>query len=287
MVTVPISVIIPTWRRPAILLTTLNAVAHCEPQPAEVVVHIDANDDETEAALAAAPLPVRLLHTKTTLGPGGGRNRLMQAASHDILVSLDDDSRPIDKDFFRQIMQWTDRHPEYAAFTIPSWIRDETPTDVSHSITESSGFEGCSVVLRRDAVMAVSGYIPLRYAYGMEETDMALQLLDAGFALARVNSPHVRHDISPGHHAHPAVDRAWLVNTALLPFLRYPFPYILLLPLKVLRRMAFSLKYGRFGTVCSGLASIPGTLWHYRELRAPVKCSTMHRYIKLTRSVNR
>ena len=283
----PITVIIPTWRRTAILLKTLNAVAACDPLPAEIVIHIDAHDDETEAALAASPLPVRILHSETTMGPGGGRNRLMQEAAHNIMVSLDDDSYPIDKDFFQQVMQCADDHPEFAVFALPALLLGETPSTDPQPIRETSAFEGCAAILRRDALLSVAGYLPLRYAYGMEEADIALQLLDAGFSLARVDHPQVQHDTTPNHHSEPAVDRAWLINTALLTALRYPAPHLFLLPIKILRRMIFSMKQGRVRTVFSGLTAIPGTLWHYRHMRAPIKRRTIRRYIALNRTSTR
>jgi GT2 family glycosyltransferase len=267
------------------LLKSLNVLAACEPQPAEVLIHIDANDDETEAALAAAPLPVSILHAETTLGAGGGRNRLMHEASHDIMVSLDDDSYPIDKDFFRQVMQLTDTHPEFSVFALPSWSRGETPYATPRPIRGDATFEGCAAVLRRTALVSVAGYLPLcNWSHGMEECDISLQLLDAGFALARVDQPHVRHDVTPTHHDKSALDRAWLINTALLPFLRYPFPYVLLLPIKVLRRLLYSLRRGRFGSIFSALVAIPGTFWEYRHLRAPVKGRTIRRSVVLRKN---
>ncbi len=287
MDSVPISVIIPTWRRSAMLLKSLNVLAACEPQPAEVLIHIDANDDETETALAAAPLPVSMLHAATSLGAGGGRNRLMHEASHDIMVSLDDDSYPIDKGFFRQVMQLTAAHPDFVVFALPSWHPGETPSAKPQSIREATTFEGCAAILRRPPLLSVAGYLPLRdWSHGMEECDISLQLLDAGFVLARVDYPHIRHDITPTHHDKPALDQAWLINTALLPFLRYPFPYVLLLPYRVLRRMIYSFRRGRFGSVFSGLVAIPGTFWRYRRLRAPVKRSTIRRYILLRKRID-
>lgn len=278
---VAVSVIIPTWRRSACLLKTLARVAECDPRPQEVLIHIDVDDNETAAALVDSPLPVRTFQSETRLGPGGGRNRLLREAACEAVVSLDDDSYPVCVDFFRQVVELLDAHPGFALLALPCLMPGQPPPEARPGVREFVAFEGCGAILRRSVLLTVPGYVPLRYAYGMEELDMALQLLDAGHVIGRVDRPCVQHDLVIANHIRPRVNAAYIVNMALLPFLRFPWPYVLLLPVRVLRRVAYSIGQHRYRGIGAGIFGIPAALWRSRRLRRPVKRSTMKRYLQL------
>src|SRR6266568_6038385 len=96
-----ISAIIPTWRRPDTLRRALLEILSCDPSPPEVLVHIDASDDQTPPMLDRDfKVRVAWFQSTTTQGPGGGRNLLIQRARHPLVASFDDDSWPIDRDYF-------------------------------------------------------------------------------------------------------------------------------------------------------------------------------------------
>lgn len=281
MDSVDVSVIVPTYRRPSQLLQTLGRVADCRPRPSEVIVHIDAGDDVTVPALAAAPMPVRILCAKSPMGPGGGRNRLIREASHEFIVSLDDDSYPLDPDFFGRTVDILTANPDLALLAVNCYRRDQEPEPIRDLVTEGCAFEGCGAIFRRSALLAVEGYRALRDAYGMEESDVVLQLLDAGFRIGRAHALRVRHEVDLIQHAKPRLNAAQISNTALLPFLRYPWPYVAGLPVKVLRRVLFCVRAKRFAGVGAGLARIPGAIWRHRHSRRPVSRDTMRRYLAL------
>ena len=79
--------------------------------------------------------------------------------------------------------------------------------------------------MRRDAFLQTAGYLPLRYAYGMEEVDLALQLLDRGWKIMAASELRVFHDTEMKHHSSPSVNAAQISNVGLLVFLRYPIRY--------------------------------------------------------------
>src|SRR5256885_4776766 len=110
----PVSVVIPTYRRHLQLGDTIRKIADCRPFPAEIIVHIDAGDSETEPWLRTAFPSVRVLSSKNRMGPGGGRNKLVAAARHDIVASFDDDSYPMDSDYFARLCEVFARRPDAA-----------------------------------------------------------------------------------------------------------------------------------------------------------------------------
>ena len=94
---VPVSVIIPAWRRVDILRKTLGVIGRCDPPPAEILVHVDGGEQEVLRLLEAEFPAVNVLRSEQVLGPGGSRNRLIAAARHELGAKFYDDShaRPV------------------------------------------------------------------------------------------------------------------------------------------------------------------------------------------------
>ncbi|MAP10536.1 MAG: hypothetical protein CMQ61_00600, partial [Gammaproteobacteria bacterium] len=145
-----IGVTIPTFQRAPALTQTLAHLATCTPGPHEVLIHIDAGDTDSAAAIAASPFAdtASVIHASTRQGPGGGRNRLMAAANTPWVLSLDDDSYPLDKHFFTEAAAAIDAAPDAAVIATrithqgelapPQWhmqARPPTSSTVVHSST--------------------------------------------------------------------------------------------------------------------------------------------------------
>lgn len=282
-----ISAVIPTWRRSASLRQALDRILTCLPAPAEVLVHIDAEDAE------AAPLLEREFYGKvtwfqseTTQGPGGGRNLLLQRSKCPLVASFDDDSWPLDADFFATAAGLMEANPQAGVLAGRVTLRGETPVVKSEDMLPVASFEGCACVYRRDAFLATRGFLPLRHAYGMEEVDVALQLMDAGWSILRASSLRVFHDSALQHHVSPEINAAHISNTALLACLRYPVRYWPLGALQVLNRVRYSLEMGRLRGVLKGLLAIPFVVGKYRAFRQPVKPGTFRRSRQLARGQN-
>jgi len=283
-----LSVIIPTYQRVELLRQTLNMLSDCDPAPAEILVHVDAGDQETSEMLASEFPQTIILQSDQQQGPGGGRNKLVQAASHECLVSLDDDSWPLTQDFFQHTEQLLQSHDDVAVIACAILESDgstqEFPSpsgQVNSEITlqPASHFVGCGVILRRSAFLQTRGYVPLRQAYGMEETDMTLQLLDADWEIRSAPALQIFHACDRiSHHANPAINAAHIRNLALLVFLRYPLRYFPFGTMQVINRVGFSLRHGRYRGVLSGLCSILPACWKYRRSRAKVSVAAIRKF---------
>jgi len=272
------SVIIPTWRRPEQLRTTLERILACVPRPSEILIHVDAGDDETPAMLSKSfANRTQWIVADQTQGPGGGRNRLAQLAQGLLLVSLDDDSWPEDVDFFTRVERHAAENPQAAVFAAVVSLPEHDTTSSRKMMRAVSCFENCGAVLRRDAFLATSGFLPLRHAYGMEEADISLQLLDEGWEI--LSSPELRvfHDSKLAHHSSPEVNSAHIRNIGLLTYLRYPVSYWPLGFAQVINRVRYAISTHRLSGIFRGMISIVGICWQYRDLRNPVKMSTLRK----------
>jgi len=266
-----ISVVIPTCGRAGMLRGTLERILACEPAPGEMLVQIDAADIET-ATMLEREFSGRVTweQNKETTGPGGARNLLVRRAKYPLVVSFDDDSWPEHSDFFARAVDAMAQHPKAAVLACSTRVKGrerETPMEVERDL---ANFENCGCVMRKEAFMQISGYVPLRYAYGMEEVDVALQLLDRGWSIRYAPELRVYHDTEMNHHPSAAVNAAHITNTGLLAFLRYPPSFWPLGLRQVANRVRYAVKMRRFSGIMSGIARIPVACWRYRSYRKVV-----------------
>jgi N-acetylglucosaminyldiphosphoundecaprenol N-acetyl-beta-D-mannosaminyltransferase len=85
----PVSVVIPAYRRPEMVERALRSVRAQRLRPAEVIVVDDASGDDTGARAAA--LGARLITHERNLGRGAARNTGLRAAEHEWVALLDCD----------------------------------------------------------------------------------------------------------------------------------------------------------------------------------------------------
>ena len=274
-----ISVVIPTWRRPKKLELALTKLQACQPAPDEILVHIDAGDDATAPMVRARFPSVKILQSQSRVGPGGGRNKLIEAAKNEWVVSFDDDSWPVDLCFFEQASNIL---RQFDGDLIACQITESGEMDSTHkdSVTgPATSFVGCGCIVRRSAFLRTVGYVPLRYAYGMEENDVAIKLINQGSTIHFDSRLHVYHDCDRDlHHAHFGINAAHISNTILFAFLRYPIRYWPVGLLQMLNRIRYSVSKGRFRGICWGILRTPWICWKYRSFREPVSSTTVDKF---------
>jgi GT2 family glycosyltransferase len=277
-------VVIPTWNRTDTLLKTLRKLQECDPLPAEILVHVDKGDTTTAPALREHFPQVGILTSDVQVGPGGGRNKLVAAARHEIVASLDDDSFPLDADYFGRLLLLFQRFPSASAIASSIFHREEQLVEDEPFIGATVHFIGCGVAYRRQAYLDAGGYVPLPVAYGMEEVDLALRLHASGHQIYESPWLRVYHDTWLRHHVRPRITAASISNLALLTFLRYPvwmWPYGVL---QVFNRVVWLIKARRFRGIAAGLFGIPLHLWKHRQWRSPVGGAQLKSFIALRKS---
>ena len=272
---VPITATVAAYQRVGKTLVTIRRLLGCQPAPDEVLVHVDANQTHCADAIRAEFPDVPVLMSAEAVGPGGGRNKLIAAARNELVATFDDDSYPLDNDFFARAQFLMQTYPEAALITGAITHRNEEAREDRPVVFKTASFIACGVVMRRSAFLKVGGFVPLTIAYGMEEEDLSVRLLEQGWTQLSSSWLRIYHDSDLGHHNTPEVTAATIANLALLAWLRYPKLYWSYGLLQVLNRVRYCIGVGRFAGIGRGFALIPGHLWRHRSYRVPVSARAM------------
>jgi glycosyltransferase involved in cell wall biosynthesis len=280
---VPIAVIIPTYNRGKAVLSLLEKIHEFDPAPSEIWVHIDLGDTALERELKHRLPRVRVLASPVRLGPGGGRHRCLLACNTPYAVSFDDDSHPVDSDFFASVQKLFFEHPEAAIFGASIWHRHEPIKIRTEKITRAPDYVGCGYAIRLSAYRQVRGYLPRPSAYGMEESDLSLQLFAVGWEIYIAANLRVFHDTDLAHHQSSEVTSGVITNIGLFAYLNYPIIGLGWGLVQVANKVFYCIRMGRFRGICSGILQIPVDCYRYRSYRNPIAWKTIKEYLRFRR----
>lgn len=280
---IPVTVCVTAYRRVEQTLGTLRTIEQCDPPPAEILVHVDGNQVVCAEAIRQAHPAVRILVSEETVGPGGGRNRLLAEAAYPIVASFDDDSHPIDPDYFARLVAVFACFPAASVVAARIYHQHEQSAPARKVAGWVADFSGCGCAYRREDFLATGGYVPLATAYGMEEVDVALRLHALGRRVLLTDWLRVYHDTDLARHADPDVTSASIANLALLAYLRYPVAMWTVGLVQCANRTWWCLTHGRRQGVLRGLASIPSVLCKHTPERRLVSAASLWSYLRLRR----
>jgi GT2 family glycosyltransferase len=279
-----ISAIITAYERIEQTLATLRIIQSCTPPPDEVLVHVDANRRDCEEAIRKTFPAVRILRSKEQVGPGGGRNKLVDAAQFEFVASFDDDSYPIDSDYFARAAKLFEQFPDAAVICAALYhVGEAIGLDDRHA-EWTADFSGGACIYRRRAFLDAGGYVPLPVAYGMEEVDLALRLHSRGGRILTTRWLRVFHNTNLERHADPRVTAGSIANLALLAYLRYPVSLWGIGIGQCANRLLWLLRHGRRRGILKGVTMIPAHLWSNHRYRLPVSKNTVRSYLALRRN---
>jgi GT2 family glycosyltransferase len=279
--TAPITVIIPTYNRGMAVISVLEKLQVFDPRPAAIVVHIDLNDGKLESELNRRFPDVVVLTSLIRRGPGGGPPSLPAGVPTPYAVSLDDDSYPVDTDFFAAVERLFREHPEVALLEANVWHRNESIKPRTGSLTSIPTYIGCGYAIRVEVYRTTRGHLD---RYGMEELDLALQLFVAGWQMMRAEELRVFHDTELKHHRSAEITAGSISNVALYGFLHYPVKAWGLIVAQLGSKVFYCVRRGRFGGLLSGLLQIPGDCYRNRMHRKPVPWETLKKYLEFRRA---
>lgn len=284
MLTSRIAAIVTAYERTEQTLATLRVIYNCEPRPAEVLVHVDGNQVCCAEAIRAAFPEVRVLVSGKRIGPGGGRNKLMAAATSELVASFDDDSYPIDSDYFARAVRLFDKHANASVICAALYHRGETIALDARYAQWTADFSGGACVYRRSVFLDARGYVPLPVAYGMEEVDLALRLHARGARILTSSWLRVFHDTDLQRHGDAHVTAGSIANLALLAYLRYPVSLWVVGVGQCVKRVVWLLRHRRVRGICTGVAMIPSHLRANRQHRRPLRYGAVRSYLALRRA---
>lgn len=279
-----ISAIITAYERIEQTLATLRVIESCVPAPDEILVHVDANQVACENAIRQAFPDVRVLRSAEQVGPGGGRNKLVEAAQFEFVASFDDDSYPIDSDYFARALRIFEKFPEASLICAALYHAGESIGLDARSAQWTADFSGGACIFRRKAFVAAGGYVPLPVAYGMEEVDLAIRLHSQGGKILTTPWLRVFHNTDLKRHGDPRVTAGSIANLALLAYLRYPVSLWGIGVGQCANRLWWLLRHGRRRGIVKGVTMIPAHVWENHRYRAPVSKKVVRSYLALRRA---
>jgi GT2 family glycosyltransferase len=282
--TCPITVGIPTYQRLDKLPIALKNILQCEPKPDEIIVHIDGNDSVTESWMEDNFPDLKVLKSETQVGPGGGRNKIIKEAKNPIIASFDDDSYPLDADYFLRLTHLFAQFPDAGVIAASIFHQEETINPDTLAAFWTADFIGCGCAYRREVFLQTSGYVSLPLAYGMEETDLSLRLHGMGWKILSSSWLRVFHDTQLKHHEDPRITAASIANQALLAYLRYPVSLWGLGVGQCASRIYWLVRHQRYQGILEGIASIPTLLWKNKQKRQSLSYSSVFSYLKLRKN---
>lgn len=227
-----VSVVINTYNRMHTLPTTLSSLRGLRYPDLEVVVVDGPSTDGTLDYLEREWRGKVKICRCAEANLSKSRNVGIQNASGDIVCFTDDDAVP-EPDWLDEIVKgYTD--PEVGA--VGGWVRNHTGVDYQTKYIISSrdstsevlvedaakvpaaqpnaetfpGMIGVNSSFRRSALVAVGGFDET-YAYFLDETDVLVRMVDAGFKVACNPEAEVHHKYAPSHiRAENGSAKSWL-----------------------------------------------------------------------------
>ncbi len=280
---VPVTAIVTAYQRIEQTIDTIARIRACVPAPAEILVHVDGNQRACEQAIGKAYPDITIICSTESVGPGGGRNKLIAAAQYPLVASFDDDSYPLDKDYFARLIELFDLFPKASILGARIFHQGETIQAATSESQWVSDFGGGACAYRREDFLATSGYVPLPVAYGMEEVDLALRLHAQGGKILCTRWLRVFHNTDLKRHAEPEVTAASIANLALLAYLRYP-PSLWIIGIgQISSRVLWLIRQDRLRGILAGLLMIPKHLYMNRQYRDLLTIATVKSYLGLKR----
>jgi GT2 family glycosyltransferase len=221
---------IPTHNRCSDLRRSCAALTVLSPAPEKVLICADGCTDDTVPMVAREFPGFVLLENAERQGSVAARDRMLRLSSSDIVISLDDDSYPIEPDFLLRVGRLLDRHPEAAVVSFAE-IRDrdcaeaDLPSRDERTGRYVAAYANCAAAMRRDVYLQLAGF-PSFFGHGYEEPDYALQCYAAGRGVWFEPGLVVRHHMSRVNRHEGRRQRLHARNELWSVLIRCPWPYL-------------------------------------------------------------
>jgi glycosyltransferase involved in cell wall biosynthesis len=199
-----LSVVIPTYHRPQLLLRCLKAVLRqqrIEPGAYEVVVVDDGHDDETRHLVdelrQRSATPLRYLRPAVGRGPAVARNAGWRAAVGEVIAFTDDDTVPSLLWLFegdRTLREHADWSAACGRVIVPV---HEPPTDHARMTQglATAEFVTANAFVRRSALEVVDGFDERFTRAWREDSDLQFRLIEQVGPVGRAPLADVVHPV--------------------------------------------------------------------------------------------
>ncbi|CAH2798953.1 MAG: Glycosyl transferase, family 2 [uncultured Paraburkholderia sp.] len=201
-----ISVVVPTYRRPEMLATCLDALYRQDlpPERYEIVVCDDGPDDATRACVervarenAPRGLSVLYVPVTATQGPAGARNAGWCCACGAIIAFTDDDTLPDSRWLSAGIAALSGGAAAAAGRIMVPLPECPTDYEADASGLERAEFATANAFVRRSFLLSTGGFDERFTSAWREDSDLQFTLMQAGGEVVRAPAAIVVHPVRP------------------------------------------------------------------------------------------
>ena len=275
---------ISTYNRADVLPKAIRSAFEQSHKPLRVAVIDDASTDATPALQSNFP-QVSWQRWDQNCGYVNARNTMMLNAPEDYYVSLDDDAWFLQEDEIAVAVDYLEKHPKVAAVAFDIVTPDEPQQSPRGRKSSVAMFIGCGHVLRLSVVKALAGYAKFPGRYGVEEKDLCLRLIDAGYEIVKFDGVHVWHDKTMTARDIPKNHRSGVCNDFTLTVWRFPGRILVqMLVWKFIAHLRFAAKFGLVRACLQGMRDFSCSFVAAWRNRRPVRYESIMLYTTLTRS---
>ena len=284
-----VSIMITTRNRAEDLDRTLMKLDSLEPPPLEILVTADGCSDGTIAMVQERYPDVHLLVNQINLGSIASRDRMLRLARGDLVLSLDDDSYPLESDCCDRLRELFAKHSAAGLIHFPQKT-DEFPESLvaigPKQACLTATYSNAGACYRRDVYNKASGFID-DFFHAYEEPDFGLQLLAAGYSVVLEPGLTIRHHYTSVERSEMRTHQRHARNELLSVLVRSPLLLIpFLLPYRVLSQAVYAASRGVTWLIreplwwWSALRLAPRLI----SLRQPVELKVYLRWMELSRN---
>jgi glycosyltransferase involved in cell wall biosynthesis len=199
-----ISVVIPTYQRPSLLLRCVDALRNqiFPKDEYEIIVVSDGPDERTQSALTESPVVgrplIRFVSLEKKAGPAAARNLGWRIASSRLVAFTDDDCIPDVKWLLAFWNAFLRTAGNKAAFTGKTSVPIPTvPTDYERNIAqlETAEFITANCACTKAALEKVEGFDEQFTMAWREDSDLQFKFLEQGIPIINIRTAIVTHPV--------------------------------------------------------------------------------------------
>jgi glycosyltransferase involved in cell wall biosynthesis len=200
-----ISVIIPTYKRPALLLECLRCLEHqvISSQQFEVIIVSDGYDEVTAAAVSNyqqnSRLMITCLHTDGKKGPAAARNLGWQHAHASLIAFTDDDCQPTP--YWLSSILEAYKGEElivYSGFTQVPVPRKPTDFALNTFHLQTASFITANCACTKQALIKTGGFDERFKAAWREDSDLEFKFLTFHIPIVKIKEAVIIHPVRTG-----------------------------------------------------------------------------------------
>jgi GT2 family glycosyltransferase len=241
-----VSIMITTKNRSPDLNKTLGVLKGLDPQPLEVLITADGCSDDTVDMVKRELPDARLVINEQGRGSVASRDRMIREARGDLILAIDDDSYPEQKDALADVSRFFEENPKLAVMGLPQRT-DEYPESLTQTDFGAPrrirSFTSSGAVLRKSIYLTLPGFAH-EFFHMYEEPDYTLQCIAAGYEVIFMpQAPSIRHHWTGSGRSEMRNHQRHGRNEFWSTVMRCPMPY--LIPVAAYRI------YRQFGYACS------------------------------------